>query len=89
MLRPDITIYDLLWIAQIVLIAVVAYISYREGEKKGFEKAKHRIKHKHYKLPNREMIQEDYFIDSAILKGGKLASKEMRRDIRRMKNRSK
>ncbi len=89
MLRPELTIYDFLWIIQMAITIVVAYISYKEGEKKGQEKAKRRTTNRHYKLPNREIMPEDYFVDSAILKGGKIASKEMRRDIRKMKNRSR
>ena len=89
MLRPEITVYDILWIVQIALTIIVAYVSYKEGEKKGQEKAKRRTTNRHYKLPSREIMPEDYFIDSAILKGGKIESREMRRDIRKMKNRSR
>lgn len=87
MLSSQITWWDILWIVQSLIVVIAIFIAYREGEKRGLEKAKYRKLSKHYKLPAKSESDDNYLNGLSVLQGGRMASQAIRRDIRKMKHR--
>lgn len=86
MLSSQITVWDILWVIESAIMVIAIFIAYKEGEKRGYEKARYRRKNKQYKLPTKELDDPEYFNGLSVLQGGRMASQVMRRDIRKMKS---
>lgn len=85
MLHEEVTWWDVLFLVQIAMTIFAMWISYKEGEKRGYEKAMLRRRKKRYKLPSKTVTPDEFLQIWNGLDGNYNKSRDMQRTMKRMR----